>query len=148
MEKGNFRCDANVSLRRHGEEPFGTRTELKNLNSFRFIEEAIYAEIERQAELLDDGGRVEQATMAYDPGRRRTRVLRFKENADDYRYFPDPDLVIRTSGEMRTSNFLPWQTAYSEFAFVDDYWPDFSVERFGEALASFGARQRRFGAVG
>ena len=93
MEKGNFRCDANVSLRRHGEEPFGTRTELKNLNSFRFIEEAIYAEIERQAELLDDGGRVEQATMAYDPGRRRTRVLRFKENADDYRYFPDPDLV-------------------------------------------------------
>ena len=62
--------------------------------------------------------------------------------------FPDPDLVIRTSGEMRTSNFLPWQTAYSEFAFVDDYWPDFSVERFGEALASFGARQRRFGAVG
>ena len=66
----------------------------------------------------------------------------------DTRGFPDPDLVIRTSGEMRTSNFLPWQTAYSEFAFVDDYWPDFSVERFGEALASFGARQRRFGAVG
>ncbi|MDF2235473.1 polyprenyl diphosphate synthase [Albimonas sp. CAU 1670] len=62
--------------------------------------------------------------------------------------FPDPDLVIRTSGEMRTSNFLPWQTAYSEFAFVDDFWPDFTVERFGEALASFGARQRRFGAVG
>ena len=93
MEKGNFRCDANVSLRRHGAEEFGTRTELKNLNSFRFIEEAIRAEIERQAELLDDGGRVEQATMAYDPGRRRTRVLRFKENADDYRYFPDPDLV-------------------------------------------------------
>jgi len=93
MEKGNFRCDANVSLRRHGAEEFGTRTELKNLNSFRFIEEAIHAEVERQAELLDHGGRVEQATMAYDPGRRRTRVLRLKENADDYRYFPDPDLV-------------------------------------------------------
>jgi len=93
MEKGNFRCDANVSLRRYGAEEFGTRTELKNLNSFRFIEEAIYAEVERQAELLDDGGHVEQATMAYDPSRRRTRVLRFKENADDYRYFPDPDLV-------------------------------------------------------
>lgn len=93
MEKGNFRCDANVSLRRPGAEEFGTRTELKNLNSFRFIEEAIYAEIERQANVLDDGGRVDQATMAYDPGRRRTRVLRFKENADDYRYFPDPDLV-------------------------------------------------------
>jgi len=93
MEKGNFRCDANVSLRPYGSEEFGTRTELKNLNSFRFIEEAIYAEIDRQANLLDDGGRIDQATMAYDPSRRRTRVLRLKENADDYRYFPDPDLV-------------------------------------------------------
>jgi len=110
MEKGNFRCDANVSLRRHGAEEFGTRTELKNLNSFRFIEEAINAEVERQAELLDDGGRVEQATMAYDPGRRRTRVLRFKENADDYRYFPDPDLVplvLDTSHVERVRGTLP-----------------------------------------
>ena len=93
MEKGQFRCDANVSLRRYGERAFGTRTELKNLNSFRFIEEAIQAEIRRQADVIDGGGRVVQATMHYDPDRRTTRVMRLKENADDYRYFPDPDLV-------------------------------------------------------
>lgn len=93
MERGNFRCDANVSLRRHGAEALGTRTELKNLNSFRFVEEAIESEVERQAALLDAGGSVQQATMAFDPSSGRTRVLRLKENADDYRYFPDPDLV-------------------------------------------------------
>jgi aspartyl-tRNA(Asn)/glutamyl-tRNA(Gln) amidotransferase subunit B len=93
MEKGQFRCDANVSLRPHGASAFGTRTELKNLNSFRFIEEAIYAEIRRQADVLDGGGQIVQATMHYDPDRRTTRVMRLKENADDYRYFPDPDLV-------------------------------------------------------
>jgi aspartyl-tRNA(Asn)/glutamyl-tRNA(Gln) amidotransferase subunit B len=93
MEKGQFRCDANVSLRPRGEAKLGTRTELKNLNSFRFVEEALHAEIERQAELLDAGGRVVQATLHYDPERRRTRPMRLKENADDYRYFPDPDLV-------------------------------------------------------
>jgi aspartyl-tRNA(Asn)/glutamyl-tRNA(Gln) amidotransferase subunit B len=93
MERGNFRCDANISLRLHGAEELGTRTELKNLNSFRSIEAAIEAEIERQADVLDSGGRVQQATMAYDPATGRTRVLRLKENADDYRYFPDPDLV-------------------------------------------------------
>jgi len=93
MEKGQFRCDANLSLRRHGAPELGTRTELKNLNSFRFVEEALYAEIARQAELLDRGERVVQATMHYDPARRTTRVMRLKENADDYRYFPDPDLL-------------------------------------------------------
>jgi len=93
MEKGHFRCDANVSLRRRGELALGTRTELKNLNSFRFVELALEAEIERQAAILEGGGRVQQATMAFDPATRRTRVLRLKENADDYRYFPDPDLI-------------------------------------------------------
>ena len=93
MEKGQFRCDANVSLRPVGTEPFGTRTELKNINSFRFVEAAIEAEIERQADLLDEGEPVIQATMAFDPATRRTRVLRVKENAEDYRYFPDPDLI-------------------------------------------------------
>jgi aspartyl-tRNA(Asn)/glutamyl-tRNA(Gln) amidotransferase subunit B len=93
LERGHFRCDANVSLRPRGETRLGTRTELKNLNSFRFVEEALAAEIERQTRLLAGGGRVEQATLAYDPATRRTRVLRVKENADDYRYFPDPDLV-------------------------------------------------------
>jgi aspartyl-tRNA(Asn)/glutamyl-tRNA(Gln) amidotransferase subunit B len=93
MEKGQFRCDANVSLRPRGETEFGTRTELKNINSFRFVERAIEAEIERQADILESGGQVQQATMAYDTGAHRTKVLRLKENADDYRYFPDPDLV-------------------------------------------------------
>jgi len=93
LEKGQFRCDANLSLRRHGESRLGIRTELKNLNSFRFVESALEAEIERQAEILDEGGQVVQATLAYDDATHRTRVLRLKENADDYRYFPDPDLV-------------------------------------------------------
>ncbi len=93
MEKGHFRCDANVSLRAPGEKALGTRTELKNLNSFRYVEMALEAEISRQAGVLESGGRVQQATMAFDPATRRTRVLRLKENADDYRYFPDPDLI-------------------------------------------------------
>lgn len=92
MEKGQFRCDANVSLRRPG-EAFGTRTETKNLNSFAFVEAAINAEIERQAELLDDGEEIVQATMSFDPATGRTSVMRLKENADDYRYFDDPDLI-------------------------------------------------------
>jgi aspartyl-tRNA(Asn)/glutamyl-tRNA(Gln) amidotransferase subunit B len=93
MERGHFRCDVNISLRPHGSEAYGTRTEIKNLNSFRSVEAALEAEIERQADLLDRGGEVVQATMAFDPESGRTRVLRLKENADDYRYFPDPDLV-------------------------------------------------------
>jgi aspartyl-tRNA(Asn)/glutamyl-tRNA(Gln) amidotransferase subunit B len=93
MEKGQLRCDANLSLRRHGEQRLGTRTECKNLNSFRFVEEALRSEIARQAKLLDTGGRVVQATLHYDSERKRTRVMRIKENADDYRYFPDPDLI-------------------------------------------------------
>ena len=93
MEKGHFRCDANISLRPKGESELGTRTELKNLNSFRFVEAALEAEIERQAEILDEGGKVVQATLLFDAERGRTRVMRLKENADDYRYFPDPDLI-------------------------------------------------------
>jgi len=93
MERGNFRCDANVSLRPRGQKQFGTRTELKNLNSFRFVEAAIASEARRQAEVLAGGGEVQQATMAYDAASDRTRVLRLKEDAQDYRYFPDPDLI-------------------------------------------------------
>ncbi|MGB0618662.1 MAG: Asp-tRNA(Asn)/Glu-tRNA(Gln) amidotransferase subunit GatB [Myxococcota bacterium] len=92
MEKGQFRCDANVSIREKGAE-FGTRTEIKNLNSFTHVEDAIEAEAIRQLELIEDGGEVVQATMGYDPDRRRTHVQRLKENSDDYRYFPDPDLI-------------------------------------------------------
>jgi len=93
MEKGHLRCDVNISLRPRGSDVYGTRTELKNLNSFRFVEEAANAEIERQAETLRAGGRVQQCTLAYDPRTRRTSVMRIKEDADDYRYFPDPDLI-------------------------------------------------------
>ena len=93
MEKGQLRCDANVSLRRPGETRLGTRTELKNLNSFRFVEEALRAEIARQAALLEAGEPVVQATLGYVPETGRIFVMRTKENADDYRYFPDPDLI-------------------------------------------------------
>ena len=93
MQEGSFRCDANVSLRRPGAEAFGTRTELKNLNSFRFVERAIGYEVERQARLLEAGGEVIQETRLYDPDRHETRSMRGKEEANDYRYFPDPDLL-------------------------------------------------------
>ena len=93
MEKGQFRCDANVSVRPRGSRELGTRTEIKNLNSFVHVEEAIEAEARRQIELIEDGGTVVQATMGFDPVRRRTSVQRLKENSDDYRYFPDPDLI-------------------------------------------------------
>jgi aspartyl-tRNA(Asn)/glutamyl-tRNA(Gln) amidotransferase subunit B len=93
LEKGQFRCDANVSLRPRGSTELGTRTEIKNINSFRFVEEAIRAEIDRQAEILDDGGAIQQATLGYDAEANRLFVMRLKENADDYRYFPDPDLI-------------------------------------------------------
>ncbi|NNL86864.1 MAG: Asp-tRNA(Asn)/Glu-tRNA(Gln) amidotransferase subunit GatB [Myxococcales bacterium] len=93
MERGQFRCDANVSLRPHGDTTLGTRTEIKNLNSFRSVEFALHAEIRRQADVLDSGGSVVQATMGYDVDRDRTFVMRTKENSDDYRYFPDPDLI-------------------------------------------------------
>jgi aspartyl-tRNA(Asn)/glutamyl-tRNA(Gln) amidotransferase subunit B len=93
MQEGSFRCDANVSVRPRGEAKFGTRTELKNLNSFRFVERAIEFEIERQIEVLENGGRVYQETRLYDPDRHETRPMRGKEEAFDYRYFPDPDLL-------------------------------------------------------
>jgi aspartyl-tRNA(Asn)/glutamyl-tRNA(Gln) amidotransferase subunit B len=93
MQEGSFRCDANVSLRPAGEEKFGTRAEIKNLNSFRFVERAILYEIERQADILEGGGKVVQETRLYDPDKGETRSMRAKEEAFDYRYFPDPDLL-------------------------------------------------------
>ncbi len=92
MQEGSFRCDANVSVRRPG-EPLGTRCEIKNLNSFRFMEQAIEYEARRQVELIEDGGKVLQETRLYDPDRDETRSMRSKEDAQDYRYFPDPDLL-------------------------------------------------------
>jgi len=92
MQEGSFRCDANVSVRRSGESALGTRCEIKNLNSFRFLQHAIEFETRRQIELIEDGGTVEQETRLYDPDRNETRSMRTKEDAQDYRYFPDPDL--------------------------------------------------------
>ncbi|CAI3156070.1 Aspartyl/glutamyl-tRNA(Asn/Gln) amidotransferase subunit B [Acinetobacter calcoaceticus] len=92
MAEGSFRADCNVSLRRPG-QPFGTRCELKNLNSFRFIEQAINVEIERQMEILEYGGSIDQETRLFDPNKMETRSMRSKEEANDYRYFPDPDLL-------------------------------------------------------
>ena len=93
MQEGSFRCDANVSVRRRGAEQFGTRAEIKNLNSFRFVEKAINFEVERQIELIESGGKVVQETRLYDPDKGETRSMRSKEAANDYRYFPDPDLL-------------------------------------------------------
>ena len=92
MQEGSFRVDANVSVRPLGQKEFGTRAEIKNLNSFRFLERAIQFEVRRQIELIEDGGRVVQETRLYDPDADETRSMRTKEDADDYRYFPEPDL--------------------------------------------------------
>ncbi len=93
MQEGSFRCDANVSVRPRGQKELGTRAELKNLNSFRFVEKAINFEIERQIDILEDGGKVVQETRLYDSDKDETRSMRSKEEANDYRYFPDPDLL-------------------------------------------------------
>jgi aspartyl-tRNA(Asn)/glutamyl-tRNA(Gln) amidotransferase subunit B len=92
MQEGSFRCDANVSVRPVGQAAYGTRSEIKNLNSFRFMEDAINYEVRRQIELIEDGGTVVQETRLYDPDRKETRSMRSKEDSQDYRYFPDPDL--------------------------------------------------------
>jgi len=104
MQEGSFRCDANVSLRPEGEKKLGTRAEIKNINSFRFVENAINYEIERQKELLEEGKEVIQETRLYDADRDETRSMRSKEEANDYRYFPDPDLlpIIIDSGLIET----------------------------------------------
>jgi aspartyl-tRNA(Asn)/glutamyl-tRNA(Gln) amidotransferase subunit B len=93
MQEGSFRCDANVSVRPRGQEKFGTRAEIKNLNSFRFVEKAIQYEVARQVELIENGGTVVQETRLYDSDKDETRSMRSKEEANDYRYFPDPDLL-------------------------------------------------------
>ncbi|HZV99566.1 MAG TPA: Asp-tRNA(Asn)/Glu-tRNA(Gln) amidotransferase subunit GatB [Methylophilaceae bacterium] len=99
MQEGSFRCDVNVSVRRKGEEKFGTRREIKNLNSFRFMQQAIEYETRWQIETLEDGGTIHQATVLFDPDTGETRSMRSKEEANDYRYFPDPDLLpLQISG--------------------------------------------------
>src|SRR5258705_13101200 len=102
MQEGSFRCDANVSVRLPG-APLGTRAEIKNLNSFRFLERAIEFEAKRQIEILEDGGKIVQETRLYDPDKDETRSMRIKEEAHDYRYFPDPDLIRIERSEEHTS---------------------------------------------
>ncbi|MGH8270205.1 MAG: Asp-tRNA(Asn)/Glu-tRNA(Gln) amidotransferase subunit GatB, partial [Steroidobacteraceae bacterium] len=93
MQEGSFRCDANVSVRPKGSDKLGTRAEIKNINSFRYVEKAIQYEVARQIELIESGGKVVQETRLYDPDKGETRSMRTKEEANDYRYFPDPDLL-------------------------------------------------------
>ncbi|WP_449414399.1 Asp-tRNA(Asn)/Glu-tRNA(Gln) amidotransferase subunit GatB [Pandoraea soli] len=124
MQEGSFRCDANVSVRPVGQKAFGTRAEIKNLNSFRFLEEAIQYEVRRQIELIEDGGTVVQETRLYDPDKKETRSMRSKEDAHDYRYFPDPDLlplVIDNEWIERVRAGLPELPAGMQARFVESY---------------------------
>ena len=124
MQEGSFRCDANVSIRPRGVTELGTRTEIKNLNSFRFVEKAIGVEIERQIDVVEDGGRVVQETRLYDADRNETRAMRGKEEANDYRYFPDPDLlpvVIDEALVERLRGELPELPAAKRTRFVAQY---------------------------
>ena len=124
MQEGSFRCDANISVRPKGQEEFGTRAEIKNLNSFRFVEKAINYEIERQIDLIEDGGEVMQETRLYDSDKDETRSMRSKEEANDYRYFPDPDLLpVEISAEYIESirGQLPELPDAKQQRFVGEY---------------------------
>lgn len=124
MQEGSFRCDVNVSVRPLGQKEFGTRCEIKNLNSFRFMEEAIHYEVRRQIELIEDGGKVIQATRLWDPDRKETRSMRTKEDAQDYRYFPDPDLpplVIGQDWIDRIKDDMPELPGAMRARFTGDY---------------------------
>ncbi len=143
MQEGSFRCDANVSVRPVGQKEFGTRCEIKNLNSFRFLEEAINIEVRRQIELIEDGGTVVQETRLYDPDRKETRSMRSKEDSQDYRYFPDPDLPpLRISREWveqvrSTMPELPtaMRTRFTEQFGLSDY--DAMIVTQSKAMATY-----------
>ncbi|MCS5541738.1 MAG: Asp-tRNA(Asn)/Glu-tRNA(Gln) amidotransferase subunit GatB [SAR324 cluster bacterium] len=124
MQEGSFRCDANVSIRKKDTEELGTRTELKNINSFKFLEKAINIEIERQQDILEDGGNVVQETRLYDAVKDETRSMRTKEEANDYRYFPDPDLLpVDIENELLTEikNSLPELPTEKKNRFVSEF---------------------------
>ncbi|MCA1326481.1 Asp-tRNA(Asn)/Glu-tRNA(Gln) amidotransferase subunit GatB [Herbaspirillum sp. alder98] len=155
MQEGSFRCDANVSVRPVGQAEFGTRCEIKNLNSFRFMEEAINFEVRRQIELIEDGGTVVQETRLYDPDRKETRSMRSKEDAQDYRYFPDPDLpplVIAQDWIDRVKATLPELPAAMRERFAQDYaLPEYDamvltqskgVSAYFEAVVSAAGREQ------
>jgi len=124
MEEGSLRCDANVSVRHKGETKFGTKTEVKNMNSFRFVEKALEFEINRQIEILEDGQAVEQETLLWDPGQGAAMPMRSKEEAHDYRYFPEPDLVPVLVGEEwvdKVRAALPEDPTVRRDRFVTEY---------------------------
>ncbi|HEY7774955.1 MAG TPA: Asp-tRNA(Asn)/Glu-tRNA(Gln) amidotransferase subunit GatB, partial [Kineobactrum sp.] len=143
MAEGSMRCDVNLSLRPAGSEELGTRTEIKNVNSFRFVEKAIHHEIERQAEILESGGRVIQETRLYDADRDETRAMRSKEVANDYRYFPEPDLLPVVIDEAFVESIratLPELPRDRRQRFVDSYGLshyDASVLSANRALADY-----------
>ncbi len=127
MQEGSFRCDANVSVRPKGQQAFGTRAEIKNINSFKFVEKAINHEIERQIELIENGGKVVQETRLYDSDKDETRSMRSKEEANDYRYFPDPDLLpVHIDEEFKSTikAALPELPDAKKLRFKDNYQLD------------------------
>ncbi len=137
MQEGSFRCDANVSIRPKGQEEFGTRAELKNINSFRFVERAINVEIERQIDILESGGEVVQETRLYDSNKNETRSMRSKEDAMDYRYFPDPDLlpIVVTDDDIEAIRAtLPELPDAKKARFIDEY--KLNAEDAGNLTAS------------
>ncbi|HIF52332.1 MAG TPA: Asp-tRNA(Asn)/Glu-tRNA(Gln) amidotransferase subunit GatB [Thiotrichaceae bacterium] len=124
MQEGSFRCDANVSVRPKGQKEYGTRAELKNINSFRFVETAINIEVERQIDLIEEGGSVLQETRLYDANKNETRSMRSKEEANDYRYFPDPDLLpidIEASFIEQIKSELPELPDAKKQRFINDF---------------------------
>jgi len=143
MQEGSFRCDANVSVRPKGQDKLGTRCEIKNLNSFRNLEDAINYEVQRQIELIESGGEVVQATRLYDPDRRETREMRTKEDSQDYRYFPDPDLpplVISPEWVEKVKGGMPELPEAMRERFIRDYGLseyDASVLTQSKAMADY-----------
>ncbi|WP_281786126.1 Asp-tRNA(Asn)/Glu-tRNA(Gln) amidotransferase subunit GatB [Uruburuella suis] len=143
MAEGSFRMDANVSVRPKGQAEFGTRREIKNLNSFRFLEQAINYEVQAQIDIIEEGGKVQQATMLFDPASGETRVMRLKEDAHDYRYFPDPDLlpVIISDGQIqKTRDEMPELPGEMAQRFV----ADFGVSDYDARLLTTGRAQAAF----
>lgn len=143
MQEGSFRMDVNVSVRPEGQKAFGTRREIKNLNSFRFLEQAAKYEIQWQIDTLEDGGKVQQATVLFDPDTGETRMMRSKEDAHDYRYFPDPDLLpVRISDEQiaRIKGEMPELPGAMQARFVDAY----GVSTYDAALLTSSLAQAQY----
>ncbi|SME93402.1 Asp-tRNA(Asn)/Glu-tRNA(Gln) amidotransferase subunit GatB [Pseudogulbenkiania subflava] len=143
MQEGSFRMDVNVSVRPEGQKEFGTRREIKNLNSFRFLEQAAKYEIQWQIDTLEDGGKVQQATVLFDPDSGETRMMRSKEDAHDYRYFPDPDLLpVRISDEQiaRIRADLPELPGAMQARFVESY----GVSAYDAALLTSSLKQAEY----